>query len=120
MAMRSPGQEALIEALKCKRYTRARLSRLCAHAMLGVTRALMERHPLPEYARLIGMRRERSALSAELKRRATLPMLSDATTLVGDEVFQLECRATDLRALQCDAPQERTAGQDFTRKFVRV
>ena len=120
MAMRSPGQEALIEALKCKRYTRARLSRLCAHAMLGVTRALMERHPLPEYARLIGMQRERSALSAELKRRATLPMLSDATALADDEVFQLECRATDLRALQCDAPQERTAGQDFTRKFVRV
>ena len=120
MAMRSPGQEALIDALKCKRYTRARLSRLCAHAMLGLTRALMEQHPLPEYARLIGMRRDRSALSAELKRRATLPMLSDATALAGNEVFQLECRATDLRALQCDAPQERMAGQDFTRKFVRV
>lgn len=120
MAMRSSGQEALIENLKCKRYTRARLSRLCAHAMLGMTRELMERHPRPEYARLIGMRRDRSALSAELKRRASLPMLSDATALAGDEVFQLECRATDLRALQCDSPEERMAGQDFTRKFVRV
>ena len=36
------GREALLEALKCRRYTRARLSRLLTHALLGVTQAELE------------------------------------------------------------------------------
>ena len=110
----------LIEGVKCKRYTYARISRLCAHALLEIDRELCDRHPLPEYARLIGMRADARPLLSELKRRAALPIISDAAKLVDDEVFQLECRATDLRALQCDAPTDRRAGQDFTRKFVRI
>ena len=110
----------LIESVKCKRYTYARISRLCAHALLEIDRTLCARHPLPEYARLIGMRDDARPLLSELKRRATLPIASAPAGLIGDEVFQLECRATDLRALQCDAPAERSAGREFTRKFVRV
>ena len=112
--------EQVIDAVKCKRYTRARLSRLIAHAMLGLTADLARRHPAPEYARLIGMRADARPLLSELKRRASLPIVSGPVALRGDEVFQLECRATDLRALQCDDPSERAAGQEFTRKFVRV
>ena len=82
--------------------------------------ALCARHPLPEYARLIGMRADARPLLAELKRRAALPIVSDAAKLAESEIFQLECRATDLRALQCAAPADRRAGQEFTKKFVRV
>ena len=88
--------------------------------MLGLTADLARRHPAPEYARLIGMRADARPLLSELKRRASLPIVSDPVALRADEVFQLECRATDLRALQCDDPSERAAGQEFTRKFVRV
>lgn len=112
--------ESLIAGVKCKRYTRARLNRLCAHAMLGLTRELANRHPLPEYARLIGMREDARPLLRELKKRAQLPIVSDSAQLTGSEIFRLECRATDLRALQCDAPEQRTAGQERTQKFVRV
>ena len=110
----------LLEALKCKRYTHARLSRLCAHALLGLTQALADRHPLPDYARLIGMRADAQPLMAELKKRSSLPILSDGSRLAGNEIFQLECRATDLRALLCSRPEERRAGQEFTQKFVRA
>ena len=113
-------REELLEMMKCKRYTHARLSRLCAHALLGLTKALAERHPLPEYARLIGLRRDAAGLMAELKERSSLPILSDAVQLRENEIFQLECQATDLRALQCDDAQDRKAGQEFTRKFVVV
>ena len=113
-------QEGLIEMLKCKRYTRARIARLCAHALLGVSREMQEKHPLPEYARIIGMREAARPLLAELKMRSTLPIASDAARLSGSEVFQLECRATDLRALQCSEPSQRKAGQEFTQKFIRV
>ncbi|NLG24602.1 MAG: nucleotidyltransferase family protein, partial [Clostridiales bacterium] len=48
---------SLIEAVKCKRYTHARLSRLCCHALLGLTRTLTAQVPQPPYARLLGFRR---------------------------------------------------------------
>ena len=113
-------REELLDALKCKRYTRARLSRILACALLELTNALAERHPEPEYARLMGMRRDARPLLSELKRRAKLPIVSDPVRLQSDECFRLECRATDLRALQCDDPSERRAGQELTRKFVMV
>lgn len=113
-------REELLDALKCKRYTRARLSRILACALLGLTNALAERHPEPEYARLMGMRRDARPLLSELKHRAKLPIVSDPVRLQSDECFRLECRATDLRALQCDDPSERRAGQELTRKFVTV
>ena len=112
--------EELIEGVKCKRYTRARLSRLTAHVMLGLTQELAQRHPVPTYARLIGMRADAKPLLAELKKRASLPILSDPVKLREDEIFRLECRATDLRALQCDRKEERRNGQEFTQKFVRI
>ena len=119
-AREASGRDELIEMLKCKRYTRARIARLCAHALLGLTRDMAGRHPLPEYARLIGMREDARPLLAELKRRSYLPIISDAAKLSGNEIFQLECRATDLRALQCGAPENRKAGQEYTQKFIRI
>ena len=113
-------QAELIDMLKCKRYTRARIARLCAHALLGVTRDMQKKHPLPEYARIIGMRENARPLLAELKARSTLPIVSDAAKLQEYEIFHLECRATDLRALQCNEATERRAGQEFTQKFVRI
>ena len=119
-AREAGSREELLGMLKCKRYTHARLSRLCAHAMLGITREFLLAHPLPDYARLLGMRADAQPLMAELKKRSRLPIISDPTKLTGNEIFQLECRATDLRALLCDKIEERRAGQEFTRKFVRV
>ena len=113
-------QEELIGMLKCKRYTRARIARLCAHALLDVTQAFQESHPLPEYARITGMRDEARPLLAELKSRSALPIVSDAAKLTDNEIFRLECRATDLRALQCNEPTERKSGQEFTQKFIRI
>lgn len=113
-------REALIDAIKCKRYTYARLSRLCAHAVLGMTGALAARHPRPEYARLLGMRQDAAPLMKELKRRSALPVLSGARELRGSEIFDLECRATDLRALLTDDPAKRRAGQELTQKFILI
>ena len=114
------GREALLEALKCKRYTRARLSRMLAHALLGTDRALLEDVPLPRYARLLGMRRGAEPLLRELSARARLPIVSSAAALRGDPCFEAECRATDAWALLHDDPRERRAGREYTEKFVRV
>ena len=115
-----PDAEALLNAVSGRRYTKARVRRILACALTGLTQAFSDAHPLPHYARLIGMRADAAPLLRELKARARIPIVSDPVALRGDDVFRLECRFTDLRALQCAAADERAAGQEFTQKFVLV
>lgn len=119
-AREAASQAELMDMLKCKRYTHARLSRLCAHAMLGMTQQLLERNPTPSYVRLLGMRADAQPMLSELKKRSSLPIVSSGSELRESEIFQIECAATDLRALMCDDASERRAGQEYSRKFVRV
>ena len=46
-------REALLDFVKTKRYTRARLSRLCAYALLDLSRDFAQAHRAPEYLSLI-------------------------------------------------------------------
>lgn len=119
-AQNAASAQELIDQIKCKRYTRLRLMRLCAHALLNLTQDFTQRHPLPEYARFIGIRASATPLMREIARRSQLPPVSDAVALKDNEIFRLECRATDLRALLCDKAEDRVAGREFTQKFVRV
>lgn len=116
----APGREALLDELKCKRYTRARLSRILTHGLIGIDRAALEAVPGPTYARLIGMRRDAAPLLRELKARATLPIVSGSGALRGDPCFEWECRATDIWSLLHDDPRLRAAGREYTEKFVVV
>lgn len=113
-------REELIEAVKCKRYTYARLSRLCAQALLGMTRELAQAHPLPEYARVLGFRRDASPLLRELKARAHLPLAADPVALIGQPLFELEKRATDLHSLLLREPAHRAAGRDLRQRMIVV
>lgn len=110
-------RETLLSALKCKRYTHARLSRLCAHALLGLTEQFAKDHPAPAYARLLGFRREASPLLTQLK-DAPLPLITRASSLKDDPIFQLERRATDLQSLCFPDEAARRAGRDLTEKMI--
>ena len=113
------GRESLLEALKCKRYTRARLSRMLTHALLKMDRTLTDASPVPTYARLIGVREGAEPLLGALKERSKLPIVTRAAELKGDPAFDLECRATDIWSLLHDDPALRVAGREFREKFVR-
>ena len=112
-------REGLLDALKCKRYTRARLSRTLTHALLGMDRAFTDAHPAPTWARLLGVRAGAEPLLKELSQRAALPVVTRAAELRGDPVFELECRATDTWALLHDAPELRVMGREYTEKFLK-
>lgn len=120
LAAQAPSRAALLDALKCRRYTQARLSRILTAAMLDMTKAFAAAHPLPEYARLTGMRRDAAPLMREIRRRSALPIASDPVALKDDAVFRFECRATDLWALTRTGAAARRAGREFTEKFVLV
>ena len=116
-ACRASTLEGMLDDVKCKRYTRARLMRLAAHGLMGLTRELAEKCPQPGYIRVVGARDSR--VLGEISRRARLPMVS-AQDVRGDMCFEFELRATDIWALSRNCAAERSAGQEFTRKFVKL
>ena len=120
LAAREGTREGLIQAIKCKRYTYARLSRICAQALLGMTRELAQAHPAPEYIRVLGFRKEAAPLLREIKSRASLPLCSDPVALLGNPLFELERRATDLQSLLLRDPSHRAAGLDLRHKRVVI
>lgn len=111
-------RESLIAAIKCKRYTYARISRACAHALLGIDREIIARNPMPGAALLIGARADARPLLSELKTRSKMPILSSAARIKDNETFETERRAWDIHALLCGADQR--AGRLFTEKFLMV
>lgn len=103
-ARQTTDRENLLEALKTKRYARARLSRLCTHGLLGVTEELLAAHPLPEYVRLLGFRKESAGLLSRL-RQSRIPVIAKAAD--GDlenPLYALDNAAYDLWALGAGIP----------------
>ena len=114
------GREELLQRMKCKRYTRARLSRLLTHALLGIDRSLLEAVPAPPYARLIGFARGSEDVLAELRRRSALPIVSRSSELRGDPCFDVECRSTDIWGLLHDDPALRLSGRELREPLVKI
>lgn len=110
-------RDELILAVKSKRYTYARLSRIATNALLGVTTDFARANNRPTYARVLGFRRSAQPLLAEIKRRGALPLV---TRIAGadDPLLALDIRAQDLWALGCQSPALRAAGQDYTAGIV--
>lgn len=97
-------REQLLSALKTKRYAHSRLNRLCCHALLGMTDRLLIDHPLPEYVRLLGFRKQSADLLSAL-RKSRIPVVSKAADFdLSDPLYSLDLRAYDLWALGAGVP----------------
>lgn len=113
-AHRCTSRRRLIEAVKTKRYTWARLSRLCSCALLGITRDFAGQNSVPTYARILGLRRDAAPLLREIKQRSSIPLITKAADYdKNDPLYALDLRAQDLWSLGCTAKELRTAGRDL-------
>ena len=70
-------RQELIAALAGKRYPAARISRLCACALLGLTQSDSENAPLPKNALLLGLRKKPE--TSALWKQVSLPVISSFT-----------------------------------------
>lgn len=114
-------RQALIGAVKSKRYTHARLSRLCACVLLDMTRTWARENAAPGYARVLGFRRAATPLLAAIKASSRIPLVVKAADFDRTQpLFALDVRAQDLWALGCRSPLMRASGQDFTTSPVIV
>ncbi|MBQ7053002.1 MAG: nucleotidyltransferase family protein [Clostridia bacterium] len=103
----------LLSLIKSRRYTHARLSRLCAHILLGVTRDFTKAHRAPTYARVLGFKKEAAPLLRTIKENASIPLVTK-TAGFDDPLFMLDVRAQDLWSLGAASPACRACGRDYT------
>lgn len=100
-------REQLLQLMKTRRYPYARLSRLCAHLLLGLEEQTVRPGVLPAYGRLLGFRREAAPLLRAMK-KGGLPLIEKAAHGPrNDAAFQADARAYDLWCLGAGMTPER-------------
>lgn len=105
----------LILAAKSKRYTYARLSRICMNILLDVRKDFVHKNAVPTYARVLGFRRDAQPLLRAIKDHASIPLVTKAADYDrADPLFALDVRAQDLWSLGCAADALQNSGRDFT------
>ena len=97
--MAASSLEDLLDRLKTRRYARARLSRLCCHALLDITRDFLQNDTAIRQVRLLGLRPTPSVTG--LMKRSGIPILARPRE---DAVQALERRAYDVWALGAGLP----------------
>ena len=108
-------REALLDCIKTRRYTRARLSRLCAYALLNLTRDFAQTHRAPDYARVLGFRKSAAPLLKTINQRSSIPLITKAANFDrSNPLFALDVLAQDLWSLGVSNPSLRASGRDFT------
>lgn len=113
----APDYEALLNAVKTRRYPMARLRRVLWSSLVGLT--TVDTEGLPPYIRVLGM----NARGREILATAspTLPILTRTAQVQelderAQRIFALECTATDLHALAMERPVP--CGTDHTAKLI--
>ena len=108
-------RETLLDCVKTRRYTRARLSRLCAYALVNLTRDFAQTHRAPDYARVLGFRKSAAPLLKTINQRSSIPLITkDANFNRSNPLFALDVLAQDLWSLGVSNPSLRASGRDFT------
>lgn len=108
-------RDELILAVKSKRYTYARLSRICTNILLNITKEYVQQNAAPTYARVLGFRREAGALLRAIKASSSIPLVTKAADYDrADPLFALDVRAQDLWSLGCSSPALKACGRDYT------
>lgn len=108
--------EAILSAVKTKRYPLSRLRRMVISAALGI-REDMATKPVP-YARLLASTEKGRALLRDMREKSAVPVLTKpaaARELPGEarQIFELTAAARDFYVLGYEAAEERKCGSDW-------
>ncbi|MBB6675493.1 nucleotidyltransferase [Cohnella nanjingensis] len=114
--------EALLDALKTKRYTRTKLQRTLLRTLLGHGKAELTAERLADgvrYVRVLGFTERGQGLLRRMKRAASVPVLHSAAG--GNWPFlDLDVRASAVYAAAFPVPDPNAAWRDYTLPPVRI
>ncbi len=91
-----------------KRYTLSRIKRFCACALLGIKGDLT-----PSYARVLAFGKKGAELLKEIKKKSPLKVVTKAADFKGNEMFEMDIRATDFASLCASDKDKRLCSKDF-------
>ena len=113
--------EELLNEIKTKRYTMARLRRIITSALLGITKDTQS-SPVP-YIRVLGMTQRGKSALGEIAKKTDLPIVTSIAsalkTLEGSakEILLCDVKATDLRTVF--EKEIFKSGLDFTTAIIK-
>ena len=127
-AKKAADYEALVDAIKSKRYTRSRIERVLAKILLEIpeTQIGRNRDILPAYIRVLAFNDRGRALLKKAGNTSGLPILTKVTPndlkrpVIGDQL-RFDLRATDLRDMLCgrsEAARDLTHPPVYVRSFI--
>ncbi len=108
--------DELYDMAKTKRYTHARIRRIILNNLIGITAADLA-VPVP-YMRLLGLNDRGAELLKLTNESRKLPLISKTADIAqadsnAKRVFELECRAADIRALCCQKTAVCASEKDY-------
>jgi predicted nucleotidyltransferase len=108
-ARRCTNYGELLAAIKSKRYTAARLRRILACALLGITKDMVCSFPVPLYLRVLGVRKESANLLSQLAQSSCLPVVTgksdyDALSDEAKAMLDIDLLAGELLSMAAPAP----------------
>ena len=113
-------RDSLIAMVKTRRYTHARLSRICTAILLGLTKE-MAAMAVPAYARVLGIRSPSLYLLSDTKKSDGIPLVTRFSQLPADSPqFRLDHAAQSLWSLGCTNPDQRTSGLDLRTPMLKI
>ncbi|NMO96490.1 nucleotidyltransferase [Paenibacillus lemnae] len=114
--------EELLTILKTKRYTRTRLQRMLMHILLHHSKEQLSRTELvrgPGYIRILGFSEKGRLLLKEMKRTATLPVVTRAAALNHPQL-DLDLQASAVYAAASGQPQMSLMYEDYRLPPVKI
>ncbi len=85
--------EEVIQSVSCKSYTTSRIRRIICSIMIANTFKTL---PKPTYIRPLALNKTGAKILKEIKDKSALPVCDRGALLKNDDIFNLECRATDI------------------------
>lgn len=115
--------DELLSCLSTKRYPSTRLQRLLVHLLLGIDQQLVNQakklNKLP-YIRILGIRRDRTSLYKKWRNQLDTRVIERPASQaafdssLSEQLWLLDCRATDIYTLGYPGCRQRRGGQDYT------
>ncbi len=111
----------LLFSIKTKRYTLARIKRIILSAYLGITNKLQDK--VVPYIRILGANNNGLEILKTAKSTTALPIVSRYADVLkldlnSQEIFDAECRASDLYSLF--SPKISSCGKEQTFRIVKI
>ncbi len=118
-AMTATNLESLIDSIKTKRYTKTRINRILLNCVMSVTKKVISMVNFDSnmlYARVLGYKKEKSALLSHVCKNSKIPVILKAKDFVKNELFMYDILATDIYSML--GKNILPAAKDYTGKLI--